>query len=215
MTYTYAQTWCPDPKISQLLRPYYVRGFTASAVSTFLIRDADGNPINSINTKEYYRYWRYWKNLDSKKILCSIRAYVKSHQKTLERFYFSQYDKLLLVSYDMEKILEWIEDDGIDVAVKTLWLKVIRLESRIRMRRYITENNLILYYFKFNYSTLLKKITVATHKMLLHVLNLLSKREQKKFVLDCQHKEKESEQIVIKCGICASKIIPMTHQSFC
>jgi|APSaa5957512535_1039671.scaffolds.fasta_scaffold05980_11 hypothetical protein len=214
MTY-YAQTWHPDLKISKILRPYYVRGFTASAVSTFLIRNVDGNLINSINTKEYYRYWRYWKNLDYKKTLCSIRAYVKAHQKSLERFYISQYDKLLLISYDMEKILERINGDGIDVAVETLWLKVIRLESRIRMRKYITENNLILYYFKFNYSTLLKKITVATHKMLLHVLNLLSKREQKKFVLDCQHKEKEPEQTVIKCGICASKIIPMTHQSFC
>ncbi len=185
--------------------------FTVSVVHTFLIRNIDDKSINHPNAKEYNRYC---KQQDSKKILCSIRAYVKAHQKTLERFYLSQYDKMLLVSYDMEKILEEMNDSSIDVAIETLLLKVMRLESIIRMRKYTTENNLILYYFKFNYSALLQKTTVATHKMLIRVLNFLSKRRAKKFVLDCQCKSKKPEQTVIKCGICATEIIPLMHLNF-
>jgi hypothetical protein len=218
MTY-YAQTWRPNPKISHILRPYYVRGFPASTVATFLIRNTDGNPINSINVKEYYRYWKYWKQMDYKKTLCSIRAYVKEHQKSLERFYLSQYDKLILVLYDVEKSLEVNDSDyskkDIDVELETLVLKVIKLESQIRMRKYITENKLILCYFKFNYSIILKKIITATHKMLIRVLDFLSKRKAKKFVLDCQCKNKEPDQTIIKCGICAFKIVPLMHLNFC
>jgi len=111
----------------------------------------------------------------------------------------------------MEKILEGMRDDSIDVALETLWLKVIRLESRIRMRKYITENNLILLYFKFNYSALLQRTIKATHKMLVRVLDFLSKKKTQKFVLDCQCKDKEPDQIVVKCGICASQIVPLMH----
>ena len=228
MTRNLPLNWIPDSKISKVLRPYYDRGFTASAVSTFLIRDINGNPINIPNVKTCYQYWKYWKYVDSKKILCSIRAYVKSHQKHLEKFYLSQYDKLLLVSYDMEKTLEKESNSAndsydssehleinIDTELEILSLRIIHLESGIRMRKYITENNLILYYFKFNYSTLIQKITIATHKMLIRMLNFLSKRRGKKFVLDCQCEKKELDQTVIKCGICASKVVPLIHLNFC
>ncbi len=214
-----SQTWHPDPKISKLLRPYYIRGFTASAVSDFLIRDIDGNAVTLPNVRTCYHYWRYWKYLDSKKILYSIRAYVKVHQKNLEEYYLSQYDKLILVMYGVEKSLEANNSDyskkDINVELETLVLKVTILESRIRMRKYITESNLILWYFKFNYSALLKKTITATHKMLIRVLNFLSKRRAKKFVLNCQCKSKELDQTVIKCGICAIEIIPMMHLNFC
>ncbi len=213
------KNWIPNARVVKLLRPYYDRGFTASDVSTFLIRDEEGRQVNDLKIKTFYLYWRYWKYLDSKKILCSICAHVKIHQKNLERYYLSQYDKLLLVMYGVEKSLEVNDTDyskkDIDVELETLVLKVMVLESRIRMRKYITENNLTLCYFKFNYSTLLKKTTTTAHKMLIQMLNFISKRMAKKFVLDCQCKSKEPEQTVIKCGICTTKIIPLIHLNFC
>ncbi|QUC64397.1 hypothetical protein NsoK4_08200 [Nitrosopumilus sp. K4] len=220
------KTWYPDPKISALLRPYYVRGFTASEASTFLIRDIGGKQVELPNAKTCYHYWRYWKYLDSVKIYCSIRAYSKLHQKHLEDYYLSQYDKLVLVCYDMEKLLETKHDGKfngisfvpadnskleIDVSLETLILKVSILQTQILQRKFTTENNLILWYFKFNYSALLKRTIKATHKMLIHVLNFLSKKKSKQFVLDCQCKNKEPDQTVVKCGICASKVVPLLH----
>ena len=104
---------------------------------------------------------------------------------------------------------------NIDTELVILSMKIIKLESRILYLKYITENNLILCYFKFNYSIHLQRITAATHKILICVLEFLSKRRSEKFVLDCQCKKKELDQTVIKCGICASEIVPLMHLNFC
>jgi hypothetical protein len=105
-----------------------------------------------------------------------------------------------------------LEKINLDSSLNHIHLKVLKLELKILKVKYNAENHLILFDFDFNYSGHIRKLALSVHNVLIQVLSFLSKSTSKKLVLDCQCEKTESTQIIIKCGICASRIIVLSKR---
>jgi hypothetical protein len=218
--------WQPDPIIAKMIKPYYTKGYPASVASTFAIRDDRERLVKNPNIKTYFRYWNYWKQQDNLKLILSLKVLIRTRQRKLEAYWLPQYYMLTLIVHEMENALEHItypnglpslsENDtnlevNLDSSLNTLFLKVMKLELKIIQATFYATNKLILCDFDFNYSRHLRKIATRTHYVLIRVLSFLSKHTSKKVVLDCQCKKAEPAQIIIKCGICAARIVILSN----
>jgi hypothetical protein len=146
---------------------------------------------------------------------------MKKRKEEFEERYSLAYDKLILVSYDMEQVLEncrkyklpgLFETEhsdykpssrDIDIKLEMMIMKISKLTVEIIHSKTDTIFDIILY--RLNEKKLnrrLYNISIKTHFKLLQVLEFLSKRESKKTVLDCKIQKPSTGEIVIKCGIC-------------
>ena len=221
--------WKPDPKLIPLLKPFYDRGFPAYVAADLLLRNNNGDVVKNPNVKTYFKYWRFWKEKAleeqrQKNILTMIRK-----QKEFEYKYFTAYDKLILVAYEMENTLEscrkykriglfgyenydkTIPHIDIDLNLESMILRITKLWTYILQSKFNIENDIILYNInKKKFDRNLQKLYNKTHKLLLRVVHFLAKQNNTKATLDCQMNKKTPESIVIKCGICTA--IPMIQK---
>jgi len=220
--------WHPDPRIERLIKPFFYQGYSALAASNKLIRDEQNNIVKNPNIKTYIKYWRYWKEEFTKKFQKHVEAVAWLKIKEFEEHYLPAYNELILLTNEMLEVLEsyrgsgqnsfhinsqdCVFDDSIekipDVQLENLILIMFKHYAEVLETKFQTENDILL--LKFNKRKLdrrLYKITIKTHLKQLRVVNYLSKRETKQIVLHCQVQDKMERKIIIRCGICATKIL--------
>lgn len=209
--------WKPDPTLALLLRPFYEKGIPAYIAAELLLRNKDGEIIKNPNVKTYFKYWKFWRQeYNESKRKEHIRE-IKIRQEYFERKYIIEYDKIILVLYEIEQTLEGCREfktefdsaiPKIDLSLEKMILRTTKLWGKIIYSRYTTENDIII--FRINKRKIeksLRNLARNTHMLLLSVVNFLAKRTSRKAVLDCQIKEKTTESIVIKCGICHGALL--------
>jgi len=220
-----SKIWQPDPKISSMIKSPYDKGIPAYVAAKFLIRDKEGNIVKNPNVKTYFKYWEYWKEQHCKESAKESVKKFKKRQKEYERHYCTAYDKLILTINEMMQTLEscrkfrhgglfgyenfdhTIPHIDIDLKLEMRIMRANKLCGEIKMEKFspLWGDPLKL----FNKNKLDKKLnqfTKKTHLLLLRTTVFLAKRKSKKMVLDCQINTPKTEDIVIKCRICAISI---------
>jgi len=222
------KNWYPDPQIARLIKPFFDQGYFALATHIRLMREERLGTIKNPSIKTYLEYWRYWREQAVREIKKKIIVDAIRRSKKYEKHYLLSYDRLILVTNEMLEMLENLRDPKqkhlhhnsqnctftnpneieLDINLENLILKIIRHFVKVYETKHETENEIILLKIdKRKLDRRLYKITIQTHSKLLRVVNYLAKREAKQVTLDCQIKDKMEGKIVIRCGICATKVL--------
>lgn len=103
--------WKPDPKVAEILIPFFDMGLSANATSKQGISN-ENKEITGIrkmpNLKTIFKYWNYWK----KELVEQQMSSLAEMQRSVKAFYLNSYDKqLLLAESQIQGILAWKETE--------------------------------------------------------------------------------------------------------